>query len=119
MWVRPVSDAAGRVLDAVDALQAPMMRLAEEALRIPSVSGTDAENEGQAWVADVYRDAGLDVDHWRIDLAELASAPEFPGMEVDRHEAWGLVGRRTGAGDGPTLMLNGHIDVVPIGDPTA
>lgn len=112
-------DTTGRVLDVVDQLQPAMMRLTEQALQIPSVSGTDAENDAQAWVAGVFRDAGLDVDHWQIDLDELGAMPGFPGMEVDRCEAWGLVGRRAGAGDGPTLMLNGHIDVVPTGDPTA
>jgi acetylornithine deacetylase len=40
-------------------------------------------------------------------------------MEVDRREAWGLVGRLAGSGDGPTLMLNGHVDVVPTGDGAA
>ena len=49
----------------------------------------------------------------------LTAHPDFPGMEVPRQEAWGLVGRLPGTGDGPTLMLNGHIDVVPIGDPNA
>ena len=48
-----------------------------------------------------------------------AAHAEFPGVEVDRQEAWGLVARLPGTGDGPALMLNGHIDVVPIGDPNA
>ena len=48
-----------------------------------------------------------------------AAHPDFPGVEVDRQEAWGLVARLPGTGDGPALMLNGHIDVVPIGDPNA
>ncbi len=61
----------------------------------------------------------MEVDHWQIDLDALAAHPDFPGMEVPRAEAWGLVGRLPGAGDGPTLMLNGHIDVVPTGDPAA
>jgi acetylornithine deacetylase len=40
---------------------------------------------------------------------------------VHRDEAWGLVGRLpgTGSGDGPTLMFDGHVDVVPVGDPAA
>jgi acetylornithine deacetylase len=37
-------------------------------------------------------------------------------MEVPRTEAWGLVGRRPGTGGGPTLLLEGHVDVVPTGD---
>jgi acetylornithine deacetylase len=40
-------------------------------------------------------------------------------MEVPRTEGWGLVGRLPGRGDGPTLLLQGHVDVVPIGDAEA
>jgi acetylornithine deacetylase len=40
------------------------------------------------------------------------SDPEFPGMEVERAEAWGCVGVLGGDGT-PGLILNGHVDVVP------
>ena len=120
MTTAPPSDVLqADVLQAVDALQPAMLELIAQTVRIPSISGTDAENDGQAHMADTFRRAGLDVDHWRIDLDALTADPEFPGMEVPRTEAWGLVGRRAGTGDGATLMLNGHIDVVPIGDPDA
>src|ERR671912_136256 len=112
-----MADPAARVLDAVDALVPSMLALIGEVVRIPSIGGTDAENDAQAFVAGVLGAAGLEVDHWPIDLPSLSVDPEFPGMEVDRTEAWGVVGRRPGSGDGATLMLNGHIDVVPIGDP--
>ena len=90
-----------------------------DVVRLPSVSGTDGENEAQALMAALMSAGGLDVDHWRIDLDRLRADPAFPGMEVERSEAWGLVGRLPGTGEGPALMLNGHIDVVPIGDPGA
>jgi acetylornithine deacetylase len=55
------------------------------------------------------------VDHWQLDLPEITADPEFPGMEVERTEAWGCVGT---LGEGtPGLILNGHVDVVPVGDP--
>ena len=31
-----------------------------------------------------------------MPLAELLAAPDFPGVEVERDEAWGLVGRLPG-----------------------
>ena len=113
------STAATRVLDAVEALAGELLADVVAAVRLPSVSGSDAENDAQAHMAGLFAKGGLDVDHWRIDLDRVAAHPDFPGMEVDRVEAWGLVGRLAGAGDGSTLMLNGHIDVVPIGDPEA
>ena len=114
-----MSDAVARVLDAVEALRTPMVEELTDAVRIPSLGGTDAENEAQAWMAGRMAATGLDVDHWSIDLADITSRADFPGMEVDRREAWGVVGRLPGSGDGATLMLNGHIDVVPTGDPDA
>ena len=110
---------AARVLDQVETCAAELVDHVVETVRIPSVSGSDAENDAQAHMARLFADGGLDVDHWRIDLDRLSAEPDFPGMEVDRREAWGLVGRLPGAGDGSSLMLNGHIDVVPIGDPSA
>ncbi len=96
-----------------------MLDLIARTIRIPSISGTAAENDAQEFMAGRFAEAGLEVDHWGIDLAGLTARSDFPGMEVERSEAWGLVGRRPGTGDGATLMLNGHIDVVPIGDPDA
>lgn len=108
-----------RVLEQVDALAPAMTAELADLVRIPSVSGTDAENDAQHHLATRFAAAGLDVDRWRIDLAALTAHPDFPGMEVDRTEAWGVVARLPGTGDGPSLMLNGHVDVVPTGDPDA
>jgi acetylornithine deacetylase len=110
-----------RVLSEVDAMGDELVERTAALVRIPSVSGTDAENDAQAHVAGLLAGGGLDVDHWRLDLEALAADEDFPGVEVDRREAWGLVGRLpgTGSADATTLMLNGHVDVVPIGDPAA
>ncbi len=59
---------------------------------------------------------GLDVDRWDIDVEALEQDPEFPGMEVPRSAAVGVTATLAGDGSGPTLMLNGHTDVVPPGD---
>jgi acetylornithine deacetylase len=113
------SEAAARVLQAVDAATDEMVALTASIVRLPSVSGTAGENDAQQRMADVLGEGGMDVDHWALDLPALTAHPDFPGMEVDRTEAWGLLGRLPGTGDGATLMLNGHIDVVPTGDPAA
>jgi len=85
-------------------------------VRVPSISGTDEENSVLAGLAGRIDAAGIESDHWPIPLAETFAAADFPGAEVERSEAWGLVGRIAGSGDGPSLMLNGHVDVVPPGD---
>ena len=113
-----MTDVRARVLEQVDALAPSMLEVLTGVVRIPSVSGTDDENSAQDHMARLLADGGMEIDHWQIDLASTSAHPDFPGMEVERDEAWGLVGRLPGTDpDGPTLMLNGHIDVVPIGDP--
>ena len=87
-----------------------------ELVRIPSMGGTDAEVEVQEVAAGMLRDLDTDVDRWDIDLDELTADPWFPGVEVSREQAVGVVG--TTAGEGmPALVLQGHLDVVPPGDP--
>lgn len=95
-----------RADDLVDSLRA--------LLAIPSVTGSAAESEAQHRLEPLLRAAGLETDVWRIDLDDTLADPEFPGLEAARTEAWGLVGESAG-GDGPVLVLNGHIDVVPPG----
>jgi acetylornithine deacetylase len=110
------------VLAAVDDCTRELVPWLAELVRCPSVGGTPEENDVQAWLAPQLAGLGLDVDHWQLPLAELSGRADFPGVEVDRTESWGLVGRLAGsdpaAGSAParSLMLNAHVDVVPPGD---
>jgi acetylornithine deacetylase len=71
-----ILDWQGRVLDAVDADAPAMVGLLAELVRVPSVSGSEAEHVLQARLATILGDEELEVDHWRIPLAEtLAAAP--------------------------------------------
>src|SRR3954471_9879375 len=110
-----LTDVEAQVLDAVDA-RWTVDRLTRM-VAVPSVDGTDAESEIQHEVAGWLEELGCDVDRWQIDLAEAATAPDAQGQEVDRTEAWGVVGTLPAADDGqPALILSGHTDVVPPGD---
>ena len=105
------------VLDQLD--EAALVESLMELVRIPSMGGTDAEIEVQEVAATMLRDLETDVDRWDLDLPELTQDPWFPGVEVERSEAVGVVGTLPGdAGEGmPALVLQGHLDVVPPGDP--
>lgn len=105
-----------RVLDFVDDHRAEIVGDLGELVRVPSVSGSDDEVAIQHVLADRLTASGLDVDTWSISLDETLAEPDFPGVEVDRREGWGVVARLPGRGDGPSLMLNAHVDVVPPGD---
>jgi len=111
-----LTDAEARVLDAVD--ETWVVDRLTRMVAVPSVGGTPAESEVQHQLAGWLDEIGCDVDTWEIDLAEAATATDAPGQEVERTEAWGVVGTLPAAVSGPpALVFSGHTDVVPPGDP--
>ena len=83
-------------------------------VRAPTITGTDAESEMQHLLAARYAAWDLDVDNWALDLDALRADPRYPGTEAPRVEGYGLVAQ-TAPGT-PALVLQGHVDVVPVGD---
>ena len=73
----PTSAAERRVLDALD--ETALVDTLVELVRVPSVTGTDAESELQHTVARWFEEAGLEVDLWALDLDDLRADPDFPG----------------------------------------
>ncbi|ANS67082.1 acetylornithine deacetylase [Streptomyces lincolnensis] len=112
-----LGDDEAAVLAAID--EVAVARTLMELVAVPSVTGSAAESELQHLLAGRLERHGLEVDLWAMDLPELLAHPDFPGAEAPRDEAWGLVGRTRDGGDGPVLVLQGHVDVVPAGDPAA
>jgi acetylornithine deacetylase len=106
--------AESAALEAVDSAAIAAHLL--EFLSIPSVTGSAAESEMQQLLARHLDRIGLKVDLWPMDLPALRATPGFPGTEAPREEAWGLVGIAAGLEPGPTVILQGHVDVVPPGD---
>jgi len=112
------TEAERRVLEALDesALVADLQQL----IRVPSITGSSAESELQHRQAAALTELGLDTDVWSIDVQSVRAHPDFPGDETDRTEAFGVVGIMPAAAPDsrqPALVLQGHVDVVPVGDP--
>lgn len=108
-----MSGAELRVLDALDedALVTELVDL----IRVPSITGSDAESEVQHRSAGQLTRLGFDVDAWKLDLGSLAAHAAYPGTEAARSEGYGVVGVLGPSGT-PALVLQGHVDVVPTGD---
>ncbi len=73
------------------------------------------ESPIQRFLAEYMQSLGMEVDVWDLDFAALSQHPAF-STEIDRAEGLGVVGTM-GNGEGKSLIFNGHIDVVPAGDP--
>ena len=112
------SDPTTAVLAAVDAVLDSALDLLATLVAVPSTGGSAGEVAVQHLLADVLRGDGFEVDVWDIDLGALTDDPAFPGMEVERHEAVGVLATLPGRAParGSRLLIDGHTDVVPPGD---
>jgi acetylornithine deacetylase len=110
---RGLRTAAVAAADAVDpvALAGDLVAL----VRTPSVTGD--EDAIQAQLADRLEALGLVVEVFHPDPAAVRDDPAWPGEEVPRTSLPVVIGR-AGRRGGIRLVLSGHVDVVPTGDPS-
>lgn len=102
------------IRDAAETLRPSMVAALKELVQIPSQTGE--EGLVQEAVARLMRDHGLDVDVWEPDAATLAPHAESVTLGSGFAGRPNVVGVYRGSGGGQSLILNGHIDTVEIGD---
>ncbi|MDP2732498.1 MAG: M20/M25/M40 family metallo-hydrolase, partial [Hoeflea sp.] len=102
-----------RILHAVDAVFDREIEFLSELTSHPSTRGH--EQSAQTFMAGELSARGYDVDRWRIDVADIAHLPGFSPVIGNYDDAVNVVGTRRSSGAGRSLILNGHIDVVPEG----
>ncbi len=98
---------------AVSELTADAVGLVQELVAIPSVTGEEAA--AQRVVAGTLADLGFSVDQWCPTREELAGHRSFCDDGLPLGERPVVVGRWGGRPGGGSVILNGHIDVVPPG----
>jgi acetylornithine deacetylase len=102
------------VLSAVEAGFEEQVAFTAALTAIPSLRGQEAP--AQDVMARAYREAGLAVDRFKVELDAIKHLPGFSPVAVSYDDAWNVVGtHRPRDGGGRSLILNGHIDVVPTG----
>ncbi len=103
-----------RILSAVDELFDREIAFLRELTAHPSTRGN--EQGAQAFMAGELEARGMDVDRWRIDVDDIRGMPGFSPVIGDYEDAQNVVGTlRSATRKGRSLILNGHIDVVPEG----
>ncbi|OCW57956.1 ArgE/DapE family deacylase [Hoeflea olei] len=101
------------ILHAVDAVFDREVDFLAELTSHPSTRGN--EQSAQDFMAEELGARGYAVDRWTIDVDAIAHLPGFSPVIGAYEDAVNVVGTHRGSGKGRSLILNGHIDVVPEG----
>ena len=102
------------VLDTIDNNRDKAIQFLQRMVSIPSVTGDEAAI--QAFVSDYMSKIGLEVDMWEMDWEELKKHPGYRPVDRGYEGRPNIVGTRKGTGGGRSLLLNGHTDVIPVGN---
>ena len=90
------------------------MAFTAELVRFPSVRGQ--ELTAQDFTSKEMSKRGLSVDRWKINVEDIENLPGFSPVSISYENAYNVVGtHRSTTQKGHSLILNGHIDVVPTG----
>ncbi len=105
---------AADITAAVDAGFDAEVAWLQDLVRLPSRRGE--ELEAQKMVGDALKERGYSVDAWAIDVDEIRDHPGFSPVSIDYADVVNVVGTHSPPKKtGRSLILNGHIDVVPEG----
>lgn len=115
------SDNKDRILKAIQDKENELLKLIQSLVKYESITGQ--EGKCQKFVAEKMKGIGLVTDLWEPDLRELKKHKEYVPIETmgytngykDRPNVVGTW--KTSSKDkGRSIILNGHIDVVPTGN---
>lgn len=103
-----------KILDKIDASRKEAVEFLQKMVSIPSVTGDEAAI--QNFVADYMKMIGLDVDIWETNWENLKNHPGYRPVSRGYEGRPNIVGKLKGSGGGRSLLLNGHTDVIPVGN---
>jgi len=100
----------------IEANQHIAIELLQSFVQQPSTQGNEAGV--QDLVAKKLQSLGMEIDRWDPDTEELKKSSFFVPSRPSYSGSPNVVGVLKGTGGGKSIILNGHIDVVPAGDVT-
>lgn len=103
-----------RIMQAVDANFDAQLEFLAALTAEPSTRGN--EQSAQHLMENELNDRGYAVDRWRVQVDDISHLPGFSPVIGNYDDAINVVGTHTSrTHNGRSLILNGHIDVVPTG----
>jgi acetylornithine deacetylase len=109
-----MTEARKKILDTIDANKEKAIKFLQDIVAIPSVTGD--EGKIQAFLNSYLKNVGLDVDMWESSWEELKKHPGYIPVERGYEGRPNIVATWKGSGGGRSLLLNGHTDVIPVGN---
>jgi len=115
MSAQATTEEEQAILHAVTAAHAQAQSMLAELVSHPSLLGQ--EESAQNYMAGIFAGMGLRVERFAIDEAKIRQHPGYSPSIVSYDGRTNVVGIHEPRGpvQGRSLILNGHIDVVPIG----
>jgi acetylornithine deacetylase len=110
-------ELVGAIRGAVGARREEAVRLLQELVRTPSVTGE--EGAVGVVVERAFSERSLVVDTWSATPEEMEPYVEHVGEQSSYENRPNVVGVRRGSEGGRSILLNAHIDTVDPGDPAA
>lgn len=110
---KAVQDQVCRVIEKT---RDELIHSLQELVRIPSVVGHEAN--AQDYMERLYGEAGLDVVRFEPDMENISRHPAFVRTGMAYENRANIIGTLPGDDTAPSIIHNGHIDVVspePVG----
>ena len=101
-----------RIVAAVEESRGQIISFLQRLVQFNSVTGN--EGEIQAFIAQTFDDMELEIDQFEPDPELLRHYPGFLEPEQPFTGRPNVVGVWKGTGGGRSLLLNGHVDTVPL-----
>jgi acetylornithine deacetylase len=103
------------LVSQVDGLESSSIELLQQLIRFPSITGS--EKEIQEFLSNYLTKEGFEIDRWCPTRNDLSTHSSFSDDGLPLGDRPVLVAKWSGRNkDGSSLILNGHVDVVPPGD---
>src|SRR5262245_66508244 len=84
------STSGQKIRQAVDDGFDDQLKFTADLTRLPSLRGQ--ESTAQDFMARAYRDRGLSIDRWKIEVEDIQGLPGFSPVAVSYDDAWNVVG---------------------------
>jgi acetylornithine deacetylase len=106
-------NAKAKVLEIIEGNRDEAVSYLSGLLKHPSVMGS--EESAQRHYAELLKLLDMEIDIWEPKAEDMKINPDFMPARDDYTGSPDVVGVLRGTGGGRSILLNGHVDVVPAG----